>query len=36
MQGLAGCNNYVATFGENMGMQTSLNSRQTCVKPVEL
>lgn len=33
MNGLAGCNNYVADFGDNLGMQTFLNGRQVCPKP---
>ncbi len=33
MNGLAGCNNYVANFGDSLGMQTYLNGRQTCLKP---
>ncbi|MEJ2710494.1 MAG: META domain-containing protein [Anaerolineales bacterium] len=33
MNGLAGCNNYVANFGDSLGMQTYLNARETCPKP---
>jgi len=33
MSGSAGCNSYVATFGDNMGIQTSLNAHNTCNKP---
>jgi heat shock protein HslJ len=33
LDGEAGCNRYTATFGEQLGMQTSLNGRQTCLKP---
>ena len=33
MSGSAGCNSYVATFGNNMGIQTSLNAHNTCNKP---
>ncbi len=33
MSGSAGCNSYVATFGNNLGVQTSLNAHQNCNKP---
>jgi heat shock protein HslJ len=33
MSGSAGCNSYVATFGNNLGIQTSLNAHKTCNKP---
>lgn len=33
MSGFAGCNNYVATFGNDMGVQTTLNARQKCHQP---
>lgn len=33
LEGEAGCNRYTATFGEQLGMQTTLNGRQTCLKP---
>jgi len=33
MSGLAGCSNYVAEFGERLGMETYLNGSQVCSKP---
>jgi heat shock protein HslJ len=33
LQGSSGCNLYYATFGESMGMQSSLSSHQTCSQP---
>lgn len=33
IQGSAGCNLYQATFGDGMGMQTTLNAGQTCTQP---
>jgi heat shock protein HslJ len=33
MNGSAGCNSYVATFGNDMGVQTTLNARQQCRQP---
>jgi heat shock protein HslJ len=31
--GSAGCNNYIASFGQNMAVQTSLSAKQICTKP---
>lgn len=33
VNGNAGCNTYQAIFGENLGMQSSLTSRQSCNSP---
>jgi heat shock protein HslJ len=33
LSGSAGCNNYVASFGQDMGVQASLSGRQVCTKP---
>ena len=33
MNGSAGCNSYVATFGNDMGVQTTLNATQRCNQP---
>jgi heat shock protein HslJ len=33
LSGSAGCNNYLASFGQNMGVQTSLSAKQVCTKP---
>jgi heat shock protein HslJ len=33
INGEAGCNRYAATFGEQLGMQTTLNARETCLAP---
>jgi heat shock protein HslJ len=33
MNGSAGCNTYVATFGNNMGIKTTLNAIQNCSSP---
>jgi hypothetical protein len=33
MNGSAGCNNYIATFGQDLGVQTTLNAIQVCNKP---
>jgi heat shock protein HslJ len=33
ISGSAGCNNYVATFGNDMGVQTTLNAHQVCQLP---
>ncbi|NJD58662.1 MAG: META domain-containing protein [Anaerolineae bacterium] len=33
INGSAGCNNYVANFGLNMGVQTTLNANQVCRQP---
>jgi heat shock protein HslJ len=33
MSGSAGCNSYVATFGQDLGVQTSLNAHKTCTRP---
>lgn len=33
LSGSAGCNTYVATFGDNMGVQATLNATQKCSKP---
>jgi heat shock protein HslJ len=33
MSGSAGCNSYVASFGLDLGVQTTLNARQVCGKP---
>jgi heat shock protein HslJ len=33
MSGYAGCNNYVASFGNDMGVQTTLNAHQQCRQP---
>jgi heat shock protein HslJ len=33
ISGSAGCNTYVASFGDNLGVQTSLNATQTCNTP---
>jgi heat shock protein HslJ len=33
LSGSAGCNNYIASFGQEMGVQTSLNAKQVCTKP---
>lgn len=34
MNGSAGCNKYQAIFGEDLGMQTTLNSNEACVLPI--
>jgi len=34
MEGSAGCNKYQAIFGEDLGMQTTLNSNEACVLPI--
>jgi heat shock protein HslJ len=34
MNGSAGCNKYQAIFGEDLGMQTTLNSNETCALPI--
>jgi heat shock protein HslJ len=34
ISGSAGCNTYVATFGNNMAVQTSLNATQRCDNPI--
>ena len=33
MSGSAGCNNYVASFGQDLGVQTTLTARQLCSEP---
>jgi heat shock protein HslJ len=33
MHGSAGCNTYVATFGDDLGVQTTLNAHQICNQP---
>ena len=33
MNGSAGCNNYVADFGDDLGIKTFLNGREVCLKP---
>ncbi len=33
MNGSAGCNQYVASFGESLGIKTHLDGRQNCSKP---
>ncbi len=33
INGSAGCNTYVATFGDNLGVKTSLNATQSCNSP---
>lgn len=33
LSGSAGCNTYMATFGENMAVQTTLNATQKCSRP---
>lgn len=33
INGSAGCNTYVATFGDNMAVKTALNATQTCNSP---
>jgi heat shock protein HslJ len=33
INGSAGCNTYVATFGNDMGVQTTLNATQNCNQP---
>jgi heat shock protein HslJ len=33
LSGSAGCNNYIASFGQNMGVQTALSAKQVCTKP---
>jgi heat shock protein HslJ len=33
LSGSAGCNNYIASFGQDMGVQTSLSAKQVCSKP---
>ena len=33
LSGSAGCNSYLASFGENLGVQTSLSAKQVCTKP---
>ena len=33
LSGSAGCNSYVATFGQNLGVQATLNANQVCSQP---
>ena len=33
ISGSAGCNTYVATFGDNLGVKTTLNATQSCKTP---
>jgi heat shock protein HslJ len=33
ISGSAGCNSYVATFGNNLGVQATLNANQVCSQP---
>jgi heat shock protein HslJ len=33
MSGSAGCNSYVANFGQDLGVQTTLNAYQVCAQP---